>query len=247
MITSKQNQMVKRVALLKTKKGREEQGLFVVEGYKMISDAISCGMEIEEIFVTVANENLFKNAPVTPILVSDSVFKCISDEVTPQGSLAVLKIPKSGAISRLSRCLLLDRVQDPGNVGTIMRLATACGVKDVLLIDSADPYSPKAVRSSMSGIYHVNVYRVTEEESISLLKEQSVNLICADMDGENIFDFAPPSRFCLCVGNEGNGISDNLINSANSVISIPMQKGIESLNVSVATGVTLYTLLNNRR
>ena len=166
--------MVKRVALLKTKKGREEQGLFVVEGYKMISDAISYGMEIEEIFVTIANENLFKNAPVTPILVSDSVFKCISDEVTPQGALAVLKIPKSGAISRLSRCLLLDRVQDPGNVGTIMRLATACGVKDVLLIDSADPYSPKAVRSSMSGIYRVNVIKVSEGEALSLLQKNGV-------------------------------------------------------------------------
>ena len=107
----------------------------------MVSDAITYGAEIVEIFVTEKHEAAFKNQSVLVTVVSDDVFKCMSDEVTPQGVLAVVKIPKNDAIGRLSRCLLLDRVQDPGNVGTIMRLAVACGVKDILLIDSADPYS----------------------------------------------------------------------------------------------------------
>ena len=247
MITSKQNQTIKRVASLKQKKGRELYGQYVVEGVKMISDAITYGAKIVEIFVTEKLQNDFENSPVEVTVVSDAVFKCISDEVTPQGALAVVQIPKSGDISALSRCLLLDRVQDPGNVGTITRLATACGIKHLLLIDSADPYSPKAVRSSMSGIYHVNVIKLSESECISLLHEQNLPLICADMGDNNVFDYKAPNRFCLCVGNEGNGISDNLLTASNTILSIPMEKGIESLNVAVATGVMLYTLINNQR
>lgn len=248
MITSKQNQTVKTVASLKQKKGRELNSKYVVEGFKMIADARNANVKILEIFTTENNASSFEGFDCPVTVVSEPVFKCMSDEVTPQGSLAVLEIPKSGAIASLSRCLLLDRVQDPGNVGTIMRLAAACGIKDVLLIDSADPYSPKAVRSSMSGIYRVNVIKVSEGEALSLLQKNGVPLICADMDGENLFDYTPSESFCLCVGNEGNGISDSLLKSASKTIAIPMNSGVESLNVSVATGVTLYTLLyNNKR
>ena len=248
MITSKQNQAVKRVASLKQKKNRDELGLYVVEGVKMISDAIAFGVCIKEIFVTEKHQNTFLNSPVTPVLVSDDVYKFMSDEVTPQGALAVLQIPKSGAISSLSRCLLLDRVQDPGNVGTIVRLAVACGVKHILSIDSADAYSPKAVRSSMSGIYNVEIIKLSEEGCLNFVKEHDLCLISADMGGECVFDYSAPQKFCLCVGNEGNGISKNLINNSHKILSIPMHEGIESLNVSVATGVMLYSLLyNNER
>ncbi len=249
MITSKQNQSVKRIASLKQKKAREELGLYVVEGLKMIFDACSFGLKICEVFTTEKNANAFENVSFPVTLVSDAVFKNMSDEVTPQGVLAVLEIPKSEAITSLSRCLLLDRVQDPGNVGTIIRLAAACNVKDILTIDCADPYSPKAVRSSMSGIYRVNVIKTTWQECERLLSENGVPLVCADMDGENIFDAEPLEKFCLCVGNEGQGISEEILRRADKTVSIPMEGGIESLNVSVATGVSLYSLLyiNKRR
>ena len=245
MITSKQNQMVKTVVSLKQKKNRDSLGLYVVEGEKMVFDAITFGANITQIFATEKYINYpFENSEKV-VFVSDAVFKIMSDEVTPQGILAVVKIPKSGDITQLSRCLLLDRVQDPGNVGAIIRLAVACGVSDILTIDSADAYSQKAVRSSMSGIYHVNIFKYSESECINIIKQNALSLICADLTGQNIFEYKTPEKFCLCVGNEGNGISDNLIKSATDVISIPMHKGVESLNVAVATGVTLYTLLNN--
>lgn len=248
MITSKQNQTVKRVVALKQKKGREEFGCYVVEGVKMVSDALKFGAEVEEIFVTEKHQNTFLKAFSNVTLVSEQVFNFISDEVTPQGVLAVIKIPKNVAIGRLTRCFLLDRVQDPGNVGTITRIATACGIKDILLIDSADPYSPKAVRSSMSGIYHVNVIKLSEREVIDLLKEQGIALISADMGEREVFSYIAPEKFCLCVGNEGNGISDNILSASDEILSIPMEKGIESLNVSVAAGVMMYSLLyNNKR
>lgn len=237
--------MVKQVASLKQKKYRDSLGLYVVEGEKMVCDAITYGAEITQIFATEKYLNFSFNCNVSPIFVSDAVFKVISDEVTPQGVLAVIKTPKSKPITRLTRCLLLDRVQDPGNVGTILRLAVACGVTDILQIESADAYSQKAVRSSMSGIYHVNIIKASEQECLNLIKQNDLALICADLTGENLFDFTPPQNFCLCVGNEGKGISNGVLASATNVISIPMQKGVESLNVAVATGVTLYTLLNN--
>lgn len=244
MITSKQNQMVKQVVSLKQKKNRDQLGLYVVEGEKMVFDAILYGAEITQIFATEKYQKVNFNNFDNVIFVSDAVFKIMSDEVTPQGVLAVVKIPKSGAITQLSNCLLLDRVQDPGNVGAITRIAVACGISDILTIDSADPYSPKAVRSSMSGIFHVKFLRASEEQCINLIKKQGLSLICADLKGENIFKYTAPEKFCLCVGNEGNGLSESIIKQATDVISIPMNSGIESLNVAVATGVTLYTLLN---
>ena len=248
MITSKQNQAVKRVVSLKQKKGREEFGQYVVEGIKMVSEAQKFGVKICEIFVTEKYQNRFVDQPFPVTLVSEAVFKVMSDEVTPQGVLAVLEIPKSGAITSLSRCLLLDRVQDPGNVGAIIRLCAACNVKQILTIDCADPYSPKAVRSSMSGIYHVNVAKGSWEEFENVLTNLKVELICADMAGECLFEYTPSESFCLCVGNEGQGISDEILTRADKILSIPMDGGIESLNVSVATGVSLYSLLyNNKR
>lgn len=242
VITSKNNDLIKSVRALKQKKQRDEQGCYIVEGEKSVLDAYATGQEIKYLFLT--EKNLLKFSDNSPILVSDSVMQSLCDEVTPQGVLAVVKIPKSAPITQLTQCLLLDRVQDPGNVGAIIRTAVACGIKHILAIDSADFYSPKTVRSSMGGLFRIHVHKVSEEQAVTLLKQNGVSLLCADMNGENIFNFAPPSSFCLCVGNEGQGLSDFLMQSADKTISIPMQGGMESLNVAVATSVTLYTLFN---
>lgn len=243
VITSKSNQSVKLVGLLKQKKYRDERGLYIVEGEKMVFDAINCGQEIVEIFALEKySDRNFMGIKCN--FVTEQVFKFMSGEVTPQGILAVCKIPERGAIGRLTHSLLLDRVQDPGNVGTIVRLAAACGIRHIFSIDSADAYSQKAVRSSMSGIYKVDIIKTSESEIVDILKDEKVPLICADMQGENLFQFTPPEKFCLCLGNEGQGVSDFLIDNADYKVAIPMEKGVESLNVSVAAGVTLYTLLN---
>ena len=244
VITSRNNELIKSVRALRQKKGRDEQNAFIVEGEKLVDEAIKTGQVIKNIFVTEKYEQ--KYASFNPVLVSESVLSCLVDEVTPQGVLAVVQIPKSGAITPLTHCLLLDRVQDPGNVGAILRIAVACGIKQVLVIDCADAYSPKVVRASMSGIFKVNIVKIDEKSAINLLKDNDLPLIVADMKGDNLFKFNPPSKFCLCVGNEGNGISQNLKSVAPHRISIPMQGELESLNGAVATGVALYTLLNHK-
>ena len=244
VITSKNNELIKSVRSLKQKKGREEQNCFIVESEKCVLDALSTNQRIKHLFVTEKFYSRF--ADFSPITVSDAVMQSLTDEVTPQGVLAVVEIPKSAPIAQLTHCLLLDRVQDPGNVGAIIRTAVACGVKYIFTIDCADVYSPKVVRASMGGLFRLSVEKVTEQRAFEILKANGVSLLCADMKGENVFDFNPPKSFCVCVGNEGQGISEFLKNACNKKISIPMQGGMESLNVAVATSVTLYTLLNKK-
>lgn len=242
IITSRQNERVKKLVSLKQKKYRDLYSEYLVEGDKMVGEAIKTGQTIKEIYVSESYCGAYIEESGVTVL-SDSVFSAVSDEVTPQGVVAVLKIPESPPISRLSRCLLLDRLQDPKNVGAVLRIAAACGVTDILAIDCADPYSGKAVRSSMSGLFRVNFYPMSESAALKLLNENSLAIIAADMGGQNVFEFSAPDKFCLVVGNEGRGVSENIMRSANEIVAIPMQNGVESLNVAVAAGITLYALL----
>lgn len=259
LITSRQNDNVKRVASLKQKKNRDIYGEYIVEGEKLVCEAFKTGQTVRAVFALqkfmplankLANEYDVKGdfnegeREVELFEVSVGVLESISDEVTPQGIIAVVKIDKNPPIGRLTHTLLLDRLQDPGNVGAILRLAAAAGISDVFLISCADPYSPKAVRSSMSGLFRVKIHFAEESSVVEFFKQNGISLICADMCGENIFSFAPPEKFCLCVGNEGNGISNFLKSAADETVSVPMQGGVESLNVGIAAGITLYTLLN---
>ena len=176
-------------------------------------------------------------------MVSDGVFKSISSEKTPQGVIAVVKIPQSELKPPKKSCLLLDCLQDPGNLGTVVRSANAAGYEDIYLINCTDPYSPKAVRASMSGIFFVNLYLGSREEILKTL--EGVPLICADMHGENVFEFTPPEKFCLCIGNEGGGISTEVFERADFTVKIPMRETCESLNAAVSAGIAMYALKNN--
>ena len=236
IITSKSNPLIKEISKLVDKKYRKLSGDYLVEGIKPVRECISAGCCVEKIVCVEELASQFPDA----ILVSRSVFESISSEKSPQGVIAVVKIPQLPLAAPENNCLLLDNLQDPGNIGTIIRTANAAGYKELYLVNCVDPYSPKAVRASMSGIFFVNIYQGNENEILDALS--GVPLICADMDGENIYNFVPPEKFCLCIGNEGNGISDNLIKKADYRISIPMEKTCESLNAGVSAGIAMYQL-----
>ncbi len=255
-ISSRQNEVVKHAASLKQKKDRDLFGEYLVEGEKLVSEAFLTKQHVAAVYATqknapfaerLLNKNYSQTTAPPLYVLGESAFENISDEVTPQGVAAAVKINKNPPIGRLSATLLLDRLQDPGNVGAILRLAAACGVSDVFLISCADPYSPKAVRSSMSGIFRLNVHFIEEKQAVEFFKQNGVALVCADMGGENVFEAVIPQKFCLCVGNEGNGISDYIKSEADKTIGITMQNGVESLNVGIAAGVALYTMINNRK
>ncbi len=236
VITSKSNPTIKEISKLNDKKYRKISGLYIVDGIKPVKECIRAGCEIQFIVCIERFENEFNN----PIVVSESVFESLSTEKTPQGALAVVKIPNFKLKSPENSCILLDCLQDPGNLGTIIRTANAAGYSEIYLINCTDPYSPKAVRASMSGIFFVKIYTGTREEILSVLG--GVPIVCADMDGNDIFNFTPPDKYCLCIGNEGGGIADELLDLAEYKIRIPMQSSCESLNAAVSAGIAMYQL-----
>jgi TrmH family RNA methyltransferase len=140
--------------------------------------------------------------------------------------------------------LLLDGVADPGNVGAIIRSANAAGYNEIYLVEGcADPYSPKSVRASMSGIFFTKLYFGAREEILSTLS--GTPIVVADMDGENAFTFSAPEVFALAIGNEANGISALVQSAAAHTVKIPMQATQESLNAAVSAGILMYLLKSN--
>ncbi|MGN0814232.1 MAG: TrmH family RNA methyltransferase [Candidatus Coproplasma sp.] len=235
-ITSRANPLVKKIASLSDKKFRREYGEYVVEGTKPVKECIKAGYEITAVVCTPETESEFENA----IVVSEEVFRHLSSEKTPQGALATVKIPQTSVVPPRGNCLLLDRLQDPGNLGTIIRTANAAGYEDIYLLNCTDAFSPKAVRASMSGIFFVRLHIGSKEEIFSAL--ENIPLICADMGGEDVFTFKSPERFCLCIGNEGRGVSEEIKNKCAYTIGIPMRKTCESLNAAISAAIAMYTL-----
>lgn len=244
VIVSKQNPAVKELASLKEKKGRKERGAYLVEGFKMITE---CAAAFPQSIVRVAlcetqPERLGWADRVAPevLILGEDAFKAVSDEKTPQGAVAEVRIPSADIAPPAGKCLLLDGLSDPANVGAVIRTAAAAGYGEIYLAGCADPYSPKSVRASMSGIFYTKLMRGSREEILPALG--GVPVIAADMGGENVFSFTPPEKFCLCVGNEGNGLSDDVRARADFTVAIPMNGRMESLNAAVSAGILMYLL-----
>lgn len=247
MIVSRQNERVKQIRALKQKKFRDETGLYLVEGVKSVCEALKSTHQVvtvagtEQMLARIDSDLL---STVDVLEVSDSVFESISDEVTPQGVIAVVKKPVYKLTAPSGCCILSDGVSDPGNIGAIIRTAAASGYNEVYFINSADPYSPKAVRSSMSGIFKVKTYFGSKEDVLSVIDKP---ITVATMEGENVFNFTAPKDFCLVIGNEANGVSEQVKGLAKYKVSIPMQNGVESLNASVSAGILMYLLKNSTK
>lgn len=242
VINSRKNDRVKFFASLKNKKNRRESGLYLVEGVKMVRELIKYNKKIVTIIATSEYVNEFLGLDTEVVEVTDSVLEVICDTVTPQGVVAVAEIPKNvfTKVDGISVCL--DGVSDAGNLGTILRILSSVGVKDLFLIDCVDAYMPKTVRSSMSGIFCVNIYETTFDEFSQKL---SVPLVVADMDGESVFTKKIDGDFCLLLGSEARGVSKRMRDLANVTIKIPMKNDLESLNVGVSAGIILYQILKD--
>ncbi|MBQ8322431.1 MAG: RNA methyltransferase [Clostridia bacterium] len=241
ILTSKNNPLIKETAALKEKKGRKQMGLFLVEGVKMARECFKSELETERVFLAESFVGELPFAEEKTVRVSDDVFRFLSDEKTPQGVLCRVKIPALPLESPRKSCLFLDGVADPGNLGTIVRTANAAGYKEIYLTETcADPYSPKSVRASMSGVFFTKLYTGTRAEILSVLDGTPV--IAADMHGENAFSFVAPEKFALAIGNEANGISEETFKRANFTVKIPMESTQESLNAAVSAGILMYLL-----
>ena len=231
MITSRQNETIKEVVKLHTKKHRLQRGVFLVEGEKLFNEALKAGFELVEAFSTEAKDGVE--------LVSDNVLKAIATTVTPQNLVAVFK-QKNTNTSVFDKCIILDNVQDPSNMGSIIRSALGAGFVDIIAVNCVDKYDPKVIRASMGAIFHTNIIECELDEAISLINKNGLQLVVASMEGESIFDIDFPDRIAFVVGNEGNGVSKEFRNLTSLTFSIPMNEKLESLNVAVSSALLMY-------
>lgn len=242
VITSVDNQKIKTIRALKEKKYRDELGKYHIEGYRVVKDSLDYLSEPELIF---SESSFNKYADEFPgrsyIVVADGVFAKLCNTENNQGVICVANIKKATPDYSAEYALFLDRIRDPGNMGTIIRTALATGFIDVYCYDCVDCYNPKVVRSAMSAISRVNIFK-SDESTLTQLKENGYTIISADMGGANAFKYKKKlNKACLCIGNEANGLSDNVITTSDEVLCLPMLSG-ESLNAGVSASVLMYLL-----
>ncbi len=223
---------------LKDKKYRAEQSLFIVEGDKFCRDLLGSAIEIVHTITTDADLKGFPNISV----VSKKMFDSLATTKTPQSIICVCKIKEYGWQAS-GNSLVLDNLQDPGNVGTLIRSAVAFGFNDIYVVDGADPFSDKVVRSSAGVILKAHVHRVDYGGFVANKSQIAENFLVADMSGEDVNKFRlPKGRVSVIIGNEGNGVSNQMRALANKTISIPMVSGVESLNAGVAGSIIMQKL-----
>ncbi len=244
IITSSQNQFVKLASSLLDKKGRDESGLFLAEGINLLRD-MSEKVEILYIFTNKNRQDecasiVNKHLAAKVFLVEDHILNKISDTKTPYGSVAVCKQVVNEFALPKKNALLLDNVSDAGNVGTIIRTAAAAGFEDIYLYNSVDVYSPKVIRSTLGGIFKVRIYDISLEQAQTLITKTKSAML--DMKGENILDKKLEGPITLIMGSEAHGISKEIKEVVTNTISIPMKNNVESLNVSVAAAIAMYSV-----
>ena len=257
MITSIQNKQVRNVVLLNGKaKARHEQGLFVAEGRKMFLEAPPSWVERTYVSESLALEDasLFGKASSFPYeVVTDTVFSRMSDTQSPQGILTVLRIPsyKPADLAKPGGLyVVLENLQDPGNLGTILRTGEGAGIAGVLLTKGCvDLFSPKVIRSTMGSIYRVPFLLLEDiSEAKLLLHDFGAHTYAAHLKGKESYDaFSYQEGTAFFIGNEGNGLTEAAAGVADTLIRIPMAGQVESLNAAMAAGILLYEAARQRR
>lgn len=260
-ITSSHNPSVKRVKMLHHKKYRDSYGQYLVEGVKMVKEALKQGESIWGLVVAAGfhwqefKEQLDVDIDGMRVLVvEDRLFESISDTQTPQGIMAVVNKKEYHLEQLLSTpsffIAVLDQVRDPGNLGTIIRTVDAAGGQGVVLLKGcADPYSPKVVRSTMGSIFRVPVYEVEDHiDFFNKLVRANVHVLVSHLHGSNLFEWSGGyDRVAVVIGNESEGVRQEICGFASSLVKIPMPGGAESLNASVAAGILIYEVLRKSR
>lgn len=251
IITSKDNETIKSIKKLKEKKYRTEN--FIVEGIKMVKEALEQA-EVEKIIVseTFSSSDDFKslNCDEQKLLIaSDKVFEDLTDVVTPQGIIAVVKKSSNLEIDYSDEFVLaLDGIQDPGNLGTIIRTADSANIKTILVSkDTVDAYSPKVVRSTMGGIFRTKVIEVEDlAQSLIEYKNNGFKVLTTELSAEKSIYDIDYQKSVVVIGNEANGVTEKVSKVASEKVIIPMLGKTESLNAAVATSIMIYEYVRQK-
>ncbi|MGL6107296.1 TrmH family RNA methyltransferase [Romboutsia sp.] len=257
MITSKDNEKIKYTKSLLKTKNRNKESKFIIEGYRILTLAIECSSKLEYVFINEDFENkeehvdfvnILKNKNIKVYKTTNKIFNELIDTEATQGILGVVEFKPRSLDENLSEkhsfVLILDRIQDPGNMGTIIRTADAAGVDAIIALKGCvDIYNPKVIRSTMGSIFDMNIIHATQEEAVRLLKLKNFDIVSSYLDTNNFYNTVEYNyKTALVIGNEANGINDELVSKSDVLVKIPIYGNAESLNAAVSSAILMYEI-----
>ena len=258
VISSKDNEIVKNIRKLKEKKYRDLENAYIVEGIKLVKEAIAEKAKIKQIVMCenfadnsdLDKDTLYEIAKHNLIYVTEKVFNLITDVKTPQGIIAVIEKNNANTQIDYSQDIIiaLDDLQDPGNLGTILRTVDSANLNQIILSkNSADPYNPKVVRSTMGGIFRVNIIETENlQETLKNMQKNNFKIMVTSLNTKNSIYDIDYTKKVIVIGNEANGVSKAIQDMADEKVKIPMLGKTESLNASVATGIMIYEYVRRK-
>lgn len=258
-ITSSDNDIYKAFARLYRRKYRDREGLYIIEGINLIEEAVKNGAELKSVFIRedfdadAHGVRAFEAGGIPVYSMPRALFDKTSDTQTPQGIAAVSAKPECGVESffaETDNIIVLDRLQDPGNIGTVIRTADAAGFAGAVIVKgTADLFSPKTVRAAAGSLYRVRLlYADSAADAARLIRDYGRRLICTSPYADRLYyDVDMSQRTAIVIGNEANGVCSEFSESADVSVRLPMEGSIESLNAAVAASVMMYEAVRQRR
>ena len=258
VISSKDNELVKHIKKLKDKKYRDENNEYIIEGVKLIEEAVKENAKIKKVIICedttrtyeIPTNIMLGIAKYECVYVTDKIFSFITQVTNPQGIMAIVeKTSKEEEIDYTQDLIvMLDDIQDPGNLGTILRTIDSIGLKQIIVSkETADAFNPKVVRSTMGAIFRIKIIESENLiETIKNIKKHHFKLVVTSLQTDNTIYDINYNKKIIVIGNEGNGVSKEIQDIADEKIKIPMLGKTESLNASVATGIVLYEYVRQK-
>ena len=250
VITSRDNPNVKRIAKLTKRSEAKKEGLIYLEGTRLCEEALLSDQKAKEVIVTEDKISWAKEftPDVEPLVLSKEVFTKISQTVNPQGVAIIITepgisadIPRKGDNKDIY--VVLENTQDPGNLGTIIRMADACGFTAVIVSPTTcDPYNDKVIRATMGSVWHIPVVRKTMDECFAFFEKENIDTIATHLKGNELGNGDLKLPCAYFIGNEGDGLTDDTAKKCTKLVKIPMKGKAESLNAAVAASVIGYEL-----
>lgn len=256
-ISSKDNERVKYTKSLLKSKNRQKESKFIIEGYRILTLAIECNADLDYVFINETFENkdehknflsILKDKKIKVFKTTNKIFNELIDTENTQGILGVVRFKERKIEHNIKSedkfVLILDRIQDPGNMGTIIRTADAAGVDGIIALKGCvDIYNPKVIRSTMGSIFDMNIIHSTQEECLRELKSNDFNIVSSYLNTDNYYhetDYG--KKVALVIGNEANGVNDELINESDILVKIPIYGNAESLNAAISSAILMYEI-----
>lgn len=258
VISSKDNELIKNIKKLKDKKYRDINNEFIIEGIKLIHEAIKENAKIKSIVVcedclktqTIEQNLLYEIAKYNCIYVTEKVFETLTDVINPQGVLAIVvkQSTEDNIMFDQDIIVVLDGIQDPGNLGAILRTLDSANLKQVIISkNSADAFNPKVVRATMGAIFRINIIESDNLiQTLKNIKKHKFKIVATTLETNNTIYDIDYDKKVIVIGNEANGVSEDIINLSDEQIKIPMLGRTESLNASIATAIVLYEYVRRK-